>query len=87
MYKANYPALPEPDAAMPKIPKLEMPVLLFHGLADWALHADGLNGTWNWLEKDLTIVTVPGASHFIQQDAPRLVSDTMSWWLKSERIP
>ena len=87
MYKANYPDLPEPGAATPEIPKLKMPVLLFHGLADWALHSDGLNETWNWLEKDLTLVTVPGASHFVQQDAPDLVSQTMRWWLKSERMP
>jgi len=86
MYKANYPGLPEPDTPMPEIPKLQMPVLMFHGLDDWALHSDGLNGTWDWLEKDLTLVTVPGASHFVQQDAPQLVSDTMSWWLKSERM-
>ena len=38
-----------------------MPVLMFHGLNDTALNAEGLSGTWNWLEKDLTLVTVPGA--------------------------
>jgi hypothetical protein len=26
-----------------------------------------LNGTWDWVEKDLTLVTVPGAGHFVQQ--------------------
>ncbi len=86
LYKANYPDLPGPDAPMPHVPKLKMPVLLFHGLADWALHSDGLNGTWDWLEKDLTLVTVPGATHFLQQDAPELVSEAMRWWLKSERM-
>jgi pimeloyl-ACP methyl ester carboxylesterase len=58
-----------------------MPVLMFHGLADTALHADGLSGTWNWLEKDLTLVTVPGAGHFVQQDASDLVTTTMRSWL------
>ena len=65
----------------PEPPKVKPPVLMFHGLNDTALNADGLSGTWNWLEKDLTLVTVPGAGHFVQQDAPDLVTNTMRWWL------
>jgi len=81
-YKRNYPRESGPDApAPPSFPKVTVPVLLFHGLNDRALHADGLSGTWNWLEKDLTLVTVPGASHFVQQDAAELVTTTMQWWL------
>ena len=85
-YKANYPKPPY-DAAWQRVqenpgPKAAMPVLEFHGLNDTALHASGLNDTWQWLEKDLTLVTVPGAGHFVQQDAPELVSETMVWWLK-----
>ena len=84
-YKRNYPRAAAPgDAAAPpapELPKVKMPVLMFHGLADTALNADGLNGTWNWLEKDLTLVTVPGAGHFVQQDAADLVTNTMKWWL------
>jgi epoxide hydrolase 4 len=81
-YKRNYPAasgasLPEP----PAFPKVTVPVLLFHGLADRALHRNGLAGTWDWVEKDLTIVTVPGAGHFVQQDAAELVTSTMQAWL------
>jgi epoxide hydrolase 4 len=26
-------------------------------------------------------VTVPGAGHFVQQDAADLVTNTMRWWL------
>jgi pimeloyl-ACP methyl ester carboxylesterase len=33
------------------------------------------------VEKDLTIVTVPGSGHFVQQDAAQIVSDTMVDWL------
>jgi epoxide hydrolase 4 len=54
---------------------------MFHGLDDRALHRGGLAGTWDWLEKDLTLVTVPGAGHFVQQDAAELVTSTMKWWL------
>jgi len=69
------------DPAAPPCPKVKAPVLMFHGLNDQALHSDGLAGTWNWVEKDLTLVTVPGASHFVRQDAPDLVTSTMRWWL------
>ncbi len=81
-YKANYPrGVGEGAAAPPELPKVKAPVLMFHGLKDTALHSDGLNDTWDWLEQDLTLVTVPSASHFVQQDAPEIVSATMKWWL------
>jgi epoxide hydrolase 4 len=81
-YKRNYPRGAGADAPpAPELPKVQMSVLMFHGLNDTALNADGLNGTWNWLEKDLTLVTVPGAGHFVQQDAADLVTSTMRWWL------
>lgn len=81
-YKRNYPATTGPDAPpVPELPKVTAPVLMFHGLDDRALHQDGLSGTWNWLEKDLTLVTIPGAGHFVQQDAADLVTSTLRWWL------
>ena len=86
-YKRNYPTTSGPDLPpAPEMPKVAMPVLMFHGLNDQALHSDALSGTWNWLEKDLTLVTVPGAGHFVQQDAAELVTSTMQWWL-SMRSP
>jgi pimeloyl-ACP methyl ester carboxylesterase len=85
-YKANYPR-PDapPPAANTPFPKVKVPVLMFHGLEDQALLPGALNGTWQWVEKDLTLVTVPGASHFVQQDAARIVSDTMVDWLQRRR--
>ncbi|BCS35632.1 epoxide hydrolase [Luteitalea sp. TBR-22] len=81
-YKANYPKASGPDLPpMSDLPKVKAPVLMFHGLGDRALHANGLSGTWDWVEQDLTLVTVPGASHFVQQDAADLVTSTMTWWL------
>ena len=81
MYKANYPRVKPGDAASPLTPKISMPVLMFHGLDDQALLPGALNDTWNWLERDFTLVTVPGAGHFVQQDAAELVTSTMYWWL------
>ncbi|HYM21791.1 MAG TPA: alpha/beta hydrolase [Vicinamibacterales bacterium] len=82
-YKRNYPRAAGPDAPAPApLPKVKAPVLMFHGLNDTALNPSGLNDTWQWLEKDLTLVTVPGAGHFVQQDAADLVTNTMKWWLQ-----
>jgi pimeloyl-ACP methyl ester carboxylesterase len=81
-YKRNYPSTSGADTPpLPQLPKVKAPVLMFHGLGDRALHSDGLSGTWNWVEQDLTLVTIPGAGHFVQQDAAELVTATMQSWL------
>jgi pimeloyl-ACP methyl ester carboxylesterase len=82
-YKANYPREPYSDEGI-EFPKVKCRALMFHGLKDWALLPGALNGTWNWVEKDLTLVTVPNAGHFIQQDAPDFVTRTMLRWLSDE---
>jgi pimeloyl-ACP methyl ester carboxylesterase len=90
-YRANYP---RPDQAAdaadspppPAPPKVKVPVLEFHGLADQALLPGALSGTWDLVEQDFTLVTIPGAGHFVQQDASALVTATMSDWL-ARRIP
>ena len=64
-----------------RVVKVKAPVLMFHGLKDWALLPGALNDTWKWVEKDLSIVTIPGSSHFVQQDAAEFVSKTMRTWL------
>ena len=80
-YKQNYPRPPYKENTSP-VTKVKMPVLMFHGLDDKALLPGALNDTWDWLEKDLTLVTIPGADHFVQQDAAEKVSRTMKMWLK-----
>ena len=94
-YKANYPRPPQPEGesaeasetpagtglASPDMPNVQSPVLMFHGLDDTALLPGALAGTWNWIDADLTLVTIPGANHFVQQDAAELVSNTMRDWL------
>ncbi len=80
-YKRNYPREPYKEDTSPVV-KVKMPVLMIHGLDDWALLPGALNNTWEWLEKDLTLVTIPGAGHFVQQDASEMVSRSMLMWLK-----
>ncbi len=79
-YKQNYPREPytEPDE---QVTKVQASVLQIHGLQDEALLAGALNNTWEWLEQDYTLVTIPQAGHFVQQDASDLVSRTMRSWL------
>ncbi len=83
-YRQNYPKPPyEENAAA--LPKVSMPVLQFHGLNDTALNAHGLNNTWEWLDKDYTLVTIPGINHWAHQEAHDLVTNTMKWWLKARQ--
>jgi outer membrane protein assembly factor BamB len=79
-YKANYPREPYklPEDAGPKV---KCSVLMIHGLKDKALLPSALNDTWKWLEKDLTLVTVPESDHFVQQDASETVTRTIVNWL------
>ena len=78
-YKANYPREPYIDKR--EFPPVKCSVLMFHGLKDTALLPGALNDTWKWLEKDLTLITVPSAGHFVQQDAAEFVTKNMVRWL------
>ena len=80
-YKANYPREPYQYDEEAKFPPVQCPVLMFHGLNDEALLPGALNDTWKWLDKDLTLVTIPGAGHFVQQDAAEKVTKSMVAWL------
>ena len=83
-YKANYPREPyQPPTEDP--PKVKCSVLMIHGLKDTALLPGALNDTWQWLDKDLTLVTLPEAGHFVQQDASEVVTNTMSMWLLKDQ--
>tara|TARA_R110002072_G_scaffold269868_2_gene429277 strand:+ start:5532 stop:6476 length:945 start_codon:yes stop_codon:yes gene_type:complete len=86
-YKRNYPPLPEYSETPPPYtaPRLNVPLLVFHGLDDTALHSDGLNNTWDWNDAATTIMAVPGAGHFVQQDAAETVTNTLRWWLQANR--
>jgi pimeloyl-ACP methyl ester carboxylesterase len=78
-YKANYPKPPYKDDR--KFPPVKCPVLMIHGLEDPYLLPGALNDSWKWIEKDLTLVTVPKAGHFVHRDAPEFVTKTMVRWL------
>jgi len=87
-YKCNYPQPAEANLGTKKgaiatksFPRLKMPVLLIHGLRDPYLLSDGLNNTWDWIDSDLTLVTIPGAGHFVQHEATERVNRSLLAWL------
>ena len=63
------------------LPKVKVPVLAIFGTKDRYVDKDGLNNTWDWVEQDFTLVAIPNAGHFVQQDASALVSNSMRMWL------
>ena len=83
-YKANFPR-PGGDF-LPEYPQVQAPVLLIHGLNDQALLPGALSGTWEWVDNELTLVTIPGAGHWVQHDAADQVSITMKNWLATRDI-
>jgi pimeloyl-ACP methyl ester carboxylesterase len=80
-YKANYPRPPFAAPADDALPRVRCPVLMIHGLDDQALLPGALNDTWKWLDSELWLVTIPGAGHFVQQDAKDRVTRAMVRWL------
>jgi pimeloyl-ACP methyl ester carboxylesterase len=80
-YKANYPRPPYREETYPPV---KCPVLMIHGLDDMWLMPEALNDTWRYVEKDLTLVTVPRAGHWVHHDAAELVTKRMVTWLTQD---
>jgi pimeloyl-ACP methyl ester carboxylesterase len=80
-YKANFPPLASKEEAYPPV---KCPVLMIHGLDDMFLMPEGLNDTWRYLEKELTLVTVPKVGHWVHLDAADLVTRRMVSWLTQQ---
>lgn len=79
-YKASYPR-ESYDSPFDPFPPVRASTLLIHGLQDRFRLSAGLNQTWEWLLADLTLVTIPGAGHFVHQDAGELVTRSLQMWL------
>ena len=82
-YKQNFPRPPYEQADRP-MPNIQARVLQFHGLNDTALHADGLNDTWKYIDNTWQAVAVPDASHWVHHDKPELVTRVMLNWLLAD---
>lgn len=80
-YRANSPRETDDTAAFMKIKRMQMAVLQFHGLKDRALLPASLNNTWEELDHDWTLVTMPDAGHWQHRDKPDMVTKMRIAWL------
>ena len=86
-YKASYPSGNQkttsqkspPPPANPR--KIKCPVLMVYGLKDQALPPGMMNDTWDYIDNQLTIHTIPDGGHFIQQEKPEIVNRVIKVWL------
>lgn len=83
-YRQNYPREPY-EGFITEMPNISVPVLQFHGLSDTFLQPQGLNNTWDWIDKDYTLITMPGIGHWAHHEDPDFVTETIRWWLKIHR--
>jgi pimeloyl-ACP methyl ester carboxylesterase len=67
-------------------PVISTRTLVIWGLADVALDPITLHGTENYVS-DLTLRTLPGTSHWVQQEAPEAVNAMMLNFLRREHVP
>ena len=84
-YKANYPKPPYLEDDSPVV-KVQPPVLQFHGLNDTALLQGMLNDTWDWVARDLTLVTMPDAGHWAVTEKADFTIGMMQAWLALHAI-
>lgn len=63
-------------------PRIDVPTLVIWGLHDQALAAHNLNGLSS-LVRDLTVVTMADAGHFVHEDKPEQVTRHLVTWLQN----
>lgn len=83
-YQANYPR--EPYEIPTDLPQVKCPVLMIHGLDDKALLPGALNDTWQWIDNEFSLVTVPKAGHFVHRDQPERVTRILVDWLAAHPV-
>lgn len=88
-YKASFPKQKKDSGSTDKrksnrnsIKFVKCPTLAIFGMNDSTLLPAGWSGTWDWIDNTLTLISVPDAGHFVQHDAPNLVTKSIQSWLK-----
>jgi pimeloyl-ACP methyl ester carboxylesterase len=80
-YRANYPRALYDSGPFVEVNRIQAPVPQFHGLADTALLSGALNNTWDELDQDWTLVTIPSISHWPRHEKPQMVNNMIRAWL------
>ena len=81
-YRANLAALTRDDAPVPPI---DAPTLMIWGEEDAALGVELTEGYGPHVN-DFTLRRLPGASHWVQQDAPDRVEAALTAWLRERDL-
>ena len=82
IYRTSFPKGTRPRPADPSaLPKVKAPTLIIHGMKDVALTTSGHDGTWAFMDSDLTFMTLPNAGHWVHHNEPALVGRTVRTWL------
>ena len=76
-YRANFP-----DVLAEPVVVIDVPTLMIWGEQDMAIDIANTQG-YGPLVRDFTLVTLPDASHWVQQDAPDAVNKALVDWLES----
>ncbi|MCY4026668.1 MAG: alpha/beta hydrolase [Acidobacteria bacterium] len=85
-YRALPLAGPPPDAVAALREPIEIPALMIWGEDDFALGRELLRGT-RALVPNLVLRTLPGISHWVQQEAPETVNALIAAWLTDRPVP
>ena len=85
-YRALPLAGPPPDAAAALRERIEIPTLMIWGEDDFALGRELLRGTRAFVP-NLVLRTLPGVSHWVQQEAPETVNTLIAAWLTGRPVP
>ena len=85
-YRANYPTEVGDAVVVPTLPPVKAPVLILHGVQDTYLNSAAHNGVWDQVTADTTILMLPKAGHWIEQDAGPMANRTIKDWLAARPV-
>jgi pimeloyl-ACP methyl ester carboxylesterase len=75
-----------PGLSRDPCPNISTPTLMIWGEQDTALGIEMTEGTDRYVD-DFTLRTLPGVSHWVQQEAPEIVNTMMKAWLTGHDVP
>lgn len=81
-YRVNYPREPYDDLPNAALRTVSVPTLMIYGLKDAYLLPGAIDGTWKLVKAPFRLLTLPDAAHFVQHDAPDLVTRALVDWLR-----
>ena len=83
-YKANYPKPVKGGSVInqKRMPEINQPLMIIHGLKDTAFPPGMLANFWEWTTGEISVQLFPDSGHFIQKEKPERISKALHAWLK-----